>query len=52
MEVRLGGRVSARLLLADEVIALAVDLTADEVARIVDPHPVRALLEAFGKKEE
>ncbi len=53
LDVKHGRLVSARLKLADEVIALMVDLAADEVARIVDPDPVRTLLEAFaGKREE
>jgi hypothetical protein len=53
MCVRLKERTSARLGIKDEVIALAVDLAADAVARIVDPDPIILLLKSFaGNKEE
>jgi hypothetical protein len=37
----------------DEVIAIAIDLAADAVVRIVDPHPVTLFMQALsGKGEE
>jgi hypothetical protein len=52
LDVKHGRLVSARLKLADEVIALAVDIAADAVVRIIDPHPVAALMSALASKGE